>query len=336
MSLRDALAEPPAGPVIIPFVHDSAEWHATRARRVGGSEIAALFDLPAADRPNYLLTRFALWHIKAGHAPAPKVDSPRPKWGIRLEDVIAEAAAEENGWTIHKGGYVVDTTTPGLGCTLDYVVEAPGPREIELGFSGPGVMECKNLDWLAHKRTWTDDEPPPHTLLQLQHQLAATGYTWGAIPALIGGNNLQIYRYAARPRLIADIRRRVTEFWQSIDDGLEPPVDGSDGSAEVLASLYPVIVDDALDMRDNNEWAEAAHAFYTAGEDRKAANGSYEDAKNRVIRLLDGHKRGWGNGWSVNCAITPANPGRAPRPGEVIGVKKEVRRYSVKEMEAKL
>ena len=312
----------------IPIVHDSPEWHALRARHVGGSEIAALFDLPPGQRPNYMLTRFALWHIKAGNAPAPEVNHVRARWGLRLEEAIAEAASEERGWDVSKGGYVSDPTTAGLGCTLDYVI-AGDPDE-----DGPGALELKNVDWMVHRRSWQDDEPPLHVLLQHQHQLAATGYAWGAVAALVGGNDLKVYRYKARPKLIADIRRRVREFWQSIDEGREPPVDGSDGAAHVLASLYPEIADDSIDLSTSNEWAEAAHAFLMAGKGRSAANDAYDEAKNRVVALMGGHKRAYGNGWAVNCAVTPENPGRLPKPGELVGKRAEVRRYTVKEMAA--
>jgi predicted phage-related endonuclease len=308
--------------------HDSQAWHDLRARHIGGSEIAALFDLPRGETPAYLTSRFALWHIKAGNAPPLFVDNPRVKWGLKLESVIAEAAAEEFGWTYDKGGYVEDETTSGLGCTLDFVIHSD-PDE-----TGPGALEAKNVDWLQHKRSWTGDEPPPHILLQLQHQLAATGYSWGAVVALVGGNDLRCYRYKARPRLIEDIRRRVREFWASIDAGQEPPVDGSDSASAVLAALYPEIIDDSIDMRASNEWAEAAHAFHTAAEARRAANDDYDEAKNRIVKLLDGHKRGWGNGWQVNTAITSPNPGREPKPGELIGKRAEVRKYTAKEMTA--
>lgn len=309
-----------------PFVHDSDEWHALRARHVGGSEIAALFDLPDDQLPAYAMRRFALWHVKAGRAPPPKIDPVRPRWGLRLETVIAEAAAEDHGWEITRGGYVIDPTTPGLGCTLDFII-ASDPDE-----DGPGALEAKNVDWLVHKRSWTNDEPPPAVLLQLQHQLAATGYTWGAVAALIGGNESRVYRYKARPKLIAEIRRRVTEFWASVRAGKAPPVDGSDSASQVLASLYPEIFEDAIDMSMSNEWAEAAHAFFEATADRKVANYNYEEARNRVAALLDGHKRGYGNGWSVSCSVTPENPGRDPKPGELIGKRAEVRRYTAKEM----
>ncbi len=306
--------------------HDSPHWHALRARHIGGSEVSALFDLAPEDVPGYARSRFALWHIKAGNAPPPAVDNPRVSWGLRLEAVIAEAAATENGWSVQKGGYVSDVQCEGLGCTLDYVIEYD-PAE-----KGPGALEIKNVDWLVHKRSW-DTEPPPHILLQHQHQLAATGYGWGAVCCLVGGNDLRVYRYKARPILIAEIRRRVVEFWASIDQKKEPEVDGSESASTILRSLYPEVVDDAIDMSASNEWAGVCQDFHKAGTDRRVANAVYEETKNHVVRLLGDHKRGYGNGWSVSTAITPENPGRLPKPGELIGKKTEVRRYTVKEME---
>lgn len=314
---------------MISIVHDSDAWHALRARHVGGSEISALFDLAPEDTPGYARSRYAMWHIKAGNAPPPPVDIKRTGWGLRLEAIIAEAAAEENKWSVQKGGYVSDRECEGLGCTLDFTIEYD-PAE-----KGPGCLEIKNVDWLIHKRSW-ESEPPPHILLQLQHQLAATGYSWGAICCLIGGNDLRTYRYKARPLVIAEIRRKVREFWKSIDEGKEPPVDGSESASHVLKSLFPVVAPDDIDMRANNEWAERAHAFYMAAESRKAADDIYDLEKNRVTQLLDGHKRGWGNGWQVNTVIRSENPGKiitAADVGKVIGARKESRSYIAKEME---
>jgi len=308
----------------IPVEHDSAEWHGLRAKHVGGSEVAALFDLPTSDRPAYMLTRFALWHIKAGNAPPPHINNPRPAWGLRLEQVIADAVAEQELWAVRKGGYVSDQTTPGLGCTLDFVIESDPDEQ------GPGALETKNVDWMVHRRSWLDGEPPLHILLQLQHQLAATGYTWGCVAGLIGGNDLKLYRYKARPKLIADIRRRVREFWTSIAEGREPPVDGSDSASAVLRSLYGEVIDDAIDMSGSNEWPEAVGEFVLAGERRKAANEDYDAAKNRVVSLLGGHKRAYGSGYSVNTAITAATPDRPARPDEIIKGRAETRRYTAK------
>jgi predicted phage-related endonuclease len=311
----------------IPVILDSPEWHALREKHVGGSEIAALFDLPADQRPGYLLSRFALWHIKAGNAPPPAVDKKRTSWGLKLERVIAEAAAEESGWGVTKGGYVSDPTTTGLGCTLDYVIQADRDEE------GPGVLECKNVDWLIHRRSW-DDEPPLHILLQHQHQLAATGYTWGAVAVLVGGNDLKVYRYKARPKIIADIRRRVREFWESIEAGREPPVDGSDSASAVLASLYGSADPEPLDLSADNEMPEICASYLNAAQRRKAAEAQEVEFKNRLIAKLQGHLQAETTGFRVKVSVTPEKPPRPAEPGEIIAGRKESRRYMVKEIAA--
>jgi len=299
------------------------EWLALRAKYVGASAVAALFGVQA----DYQLSEFALWHVKAGSAPEPDISGPRLTWGLKLEEVIGAAAAEEKGWTVRRGRYAIADDCD-LGASLDFEIDADPTGE----FEGPGVLETKNVDWLVHKRKWVDEEPPPHILLQLQAQLAATGYTWGAVASLVGGNDLRIYPYAARPTLIAEIKRRVTAFWQSIADGRRPSVDGSAGASHVLAHLYAEPADDAVDMSYSNEWPEAVAGFLAAQKARKEADAGYDLAKNRVVALLGGHKRGWGAGYSVSTAITPAKPDREAAPGEIIKGRAETRRYTAKEM----
>jgi putative phage-type endonuclease len=298
------------------------EWHARRARAIGSSEIAALFGV----QPAYALSHYALWHVKAGIVPPPEVASERVKWGVYLEEVIAAAVHEERGWPVTPGHFVTDGTTPGMSATLDFVI---GQAD---GFEGPGVLETKNVDMIQHKRAWTDGEPPPHILLQLQHQLACTGWKWGAIAGLVGGNRLEVYTYEARPKLIESIRRKVTEFWASIESGKPPAIDGSDSAGDTLRALYPEPRDDALDLRQSNEWPEAVGDFLTAGEMKKSAEKRYSEARNRVEALLAGHKRGWGGGYSVSVSITPAKPDRAAEPGEIIKGRAETRRLIAKEV----
>jgi predicted phage-related endonuclease len=303
-----------------------AEWHARRANNVGSSEVAALFDCQAA----YQMSRYTLWHVKAGIVPPQDMDNPRTRAGTMLEDAIAAVVAHENGWTIERGEFCTDPTTPGMSCTPDWII-VDGPRPE--GATGPGVLECKNLDYKVWKQSWTGGEPPAYTLLQLQHQCACTGYNWGVVGGFIGGNTARAYPYLARPKLIADIRRRVTEFWQSIKDGKPPPVDGSEGATYVLASLYPEVIDDAIDMTGSNEWPGDVAEFLSAGEDRREINARYDEAKNKIVAHLSGHKRGWGGGYSVNCSVTPAKEDRPARIGEIIKGRAEVRRYTAKIME---
>ncbi len=196
-------------------------WHAARARVVGASEVAALFGCSPHT------SHWSLWQIKAGRVAAPDLSGDqRVTWGLRLESVIADAVAEERGWTILPGGHRTSSRVEGWGCTLDR----------EIGDRGGGVLELKTVDWLVRKRDW-GEEPPPHILLQLQAQLGVTGREWGAVAALVGGNELRIWEYQARPRIIAEIAKRVRAFWKSIRENRPPPVDGSPSTADTLAAL---------------------------------------------------------------------------------------------------
>jgi predicted phage-related endonuclease len=71
-----------------------------RASHVGASEAAALFDCSP------YLTRFELWHRKAGNIATPEFNAlhdgtpedERIYWGVRLEAAIIEAAKERYGY----------------------------------------------------------------------------------------------------------------------------------------------------------------------------------------------------------------------------------------------
>lgn len=306
--------------MLIPMPSDRNEWLEMRKGYVGASEVAALFGVQAA----YGLSHFALWHVKRGVLPPP-VEGPRVTWGHRLEEVVALAVAEEHGYEVARGRYAIGDDER-MSASLDFEII----EDVTGEFPGPGVLETKSVDWLIHRRQWTDGEPPPHILLQLQQQLACTGYEWGAVAALVGGNDLRLYRYAARPGLIADIKRRVREFWLSIEQDRPPPVDGSDGASHVLEQLYPEPADDAVEMTGDNEWPEAVQGFLDAAATKKAATQGYDLARNRIADLLGGHMRGWGAGYSVNTAITPAKAARPAREGEIIAGRKESRKYTAR------
>ena len=98
---------------LLPIPSDKAAWHALRAKHIGASEVAALFNMQAAFQPGI----FALWMDRAGRVPLPPVEIERAQWGLRLEDAIAAGAAEAQGWEIQPGRYASHES--GVGATLD-------------------------------------------------------------------------------------------------------------------------------------------------------------------------------------------------------------------------
>jgi predicted phage-related endonuclease len=257
---------------------DREAWLARRRKNIGGSEIAALFGCQA----EYQMSHYALWHVKAGRIPEAEVGGERPRWGLALEDAIAEAVRQEWKWRVSPGFYVEHPTVKGLGCTLDRVAVRPDAEP-----ALPGCMEMKNIDWLTHKRGWVGS-PPVHIELQLQHQLACTGYEWGAVVALVGGNHLaEPYIYGRRPKIIAAIEQKVADFWKSIADGREPPTDASASTAAALKALFPEAKPEKeIELGGNNEFGDRLMALKQARLDKAAAEATERAAANWIMATV--------------------------------------------------
>lgn len=176
-------------------------------------------------------------------------------------------------------GYAQSDTCEGLGCTPDFQVSAPDHDH-------PGLLEIKWVDSLIHKRTWTNDEPPIHIQLQLQHQLHVTGYKWGAIGALVGDKPM-LYPYDYRPKIGAEIEKRVAAFWADVKAGKEPPVDGTDTTAAALAAMFPEAAPGtSIDMDGDNEFPTRWTALVQAKADKKAAENTEQAAKNWLMAKI--------------------------------------------------
>lgn len=311
---------------LLPIPENPDAWHALRQRHIGASEIAALFQA----QPAYAMGLRALWEVKAGRVARPQVNHERARWGLRLEDAIAAAAADEAGWAVLPGQYA---SRDGLGATLDRIIAAPAEDDIAAGFAGPGVLELKNVDWLVMRRSWLG-EPPLHILLQLQAQLAATGYGWGAVAALIGGNELRVWRYTARPKLVEEMMRRVAAFWSSVADGKPPRPDGSDATFRALVDLAGDVEDIGADLSRDNETPMLAARYREIEAALKPLEAEKAEIRNRLFEKLGSAKWGQAQGWRIAQAVTAAKPDREAKPGEIIRGRAESRRLIISEKEA--
>lgn len=317
---------------LLPIPQEREEWHALRARHIGASEVSALFGC----QPDYALGYFALWQVKAGRMPRPEVDNPRTRAGIALEDAISLMAAEQEGWTIQPGVYASHES--GLGATLDRIITAPGRNDE--GMTGPGVLEIKNVDWLIHRRSWVGGEPPLHITLQLQAQLLATGATWGAVAALVGGNQLEIYRFTARPALHAEMEKRAVAFWSSIKAGQIPNADESDSAWRALVATIAIDKrdeDQALDLSEDEEAERLARQWIEQDAAKKAAEKLADAAKHLLVQRIGAAARARGQGWRVSLIDVKGSEGTLVTPamvGTFIGGKAGHRRASIKQVAA--
>src|SRR5690606_1735645 len=212
-----------------PVTGFTTEHAAARHKVVGASEVAALFGLSP------FVTLYELWHRKAGDLPEVDLsDNERVFWGTVLEPAIADGIATQTGWRMGLyRGHVQHATVEGMGCSPDCWVDHPE--------RGDGLVQIKNVDAIVFAK-WPRGEsgavePPMQYQLQVQHELACTGKSWGALAVLVGGNRLEIFEYSRHEGVIARIEAEVTKFWQSIRDGAEPQPDFA-RDLETIRALY--------------------------------------------------------------------------------------------------
>lgn len=247
------------------------KWLADRLQGVGASEVAALLDLDPYQ------SAFSLWALKTGRIP-PQPETKLLYWGKKIEPILAEAYVEQTGRTLIDPGRetIRRGEHPYLFATLDREI-----LPINDG-RGPGVLECKNVD--DHLTNAWADAPPLKVQVQIQAQLAVTGYSWAVAGALIGGNDDRFVEVLRHDELIEVIEDAATTFMQCVRDDVPPMVDGSSATTEALKRMFPEDSGREMDLPFE------AHVYAVALEQAKSELkrwGEIESrAKNSLVAML--------------------------------------------------
>jgi predicted phage-related endonuclease len=138
------------------------------------------------------------------------------EWGLRLEEPIARAFADQMGLKFEDEvakpvTFFVDPECEYIRSNLDYETSDGIP------------VECKTADRATYKdadgteHRWgqaNTDEVSAEYLCQTQTQIAAKGADYCYLAALIGGNDFRVYRINRSEKIIARIRSEGRRFWE--------------------------------------------------------------------------------------------------------------------------
>lgn len=312
---------------------DSEEhWLSLRREDVTSTEAAALFGMSP------YMTQYELWHVKQGLMPNVFEDNERIQAGRHLEPAIASLVSERYGVVVEPFK-VYARNEHRAGSSFDYrivgVTDSPvDDTRLRVMFEqhGPGVLELKNVDSLAFRRNWQDDEAPGHIEVQLQHQLALAGHhQWGAIVALVGGHTTHAYIRERRQDVGDTIMAAVDDFWRSVEAKTPPPVLYPD-DAEVVIALHQFSDGSIHDARDDEELAALLAEYDALGAQEKAIDERRKVIKATVLdRIGDAAKIVWSGG-SVSLTQTKDSPGTLVTPdmvGQYVGGRKGYRMFRV-------
>lgn len=306
---------------ILPFT-DEQTWLAARQRDVTSTESAALFGMSP------YVTAFELWHRKhSGTAPEFKTNE-RMKWGNRLEAAIAHGIAEEQGWEIRPMKEYMRDPDARLGSSFDFVITNLGE---------PVHLEIKNVDYLAFRDGWIEHEDgsieaPEHIEMQVQHQMAVSGFSRAFIGAFIGGNRGVVIERERDEDVIRAIRAKVAEFWRTVDAGQEPePVMPDDAGALIRLHQYAE-PGKVLDASGDEEIAQLVDTYLVRQAAKKNAEEDAEVAKANLMARIGDAEKVLLPGYTISASMiadTPPTLITAEMVGTSYGGRKGYRNFRV-------
>lgn len=308
-------------------------WHELRAAHVGASESAALFNLSP------WLTRWQLHMQKAGRLPAVDLDSNLAvTHGRHFEPAVASYAAEKFGIQLRKvHRYLEADDCPGMGASLDYEQFGDGLIPVEIKFSLHGDWDYQGDEIL---------EAPDNYIIQCQHQLGCTSAPHAVLLAFTGGD-LRRMIIPRREGMIASIKREVTQFWDDVRAGKEPPVD-FEADADAISRLAAISPLCRVELPPRATDLAAEYLRQKAAENEAATAATAARAEITKIMLdlatakgavVDEQKVVAETGpFRVSASAVAGNPGTTITPemvGEVIGKRAGYRRITISEPKVK-
>ena len=203
------------------------EWLEARKGYITASNVPTLVGENPYQSP------LSLYAEMTGALP-PKEENEAMKFGRKLQPVIRDAYCEETKRTVEDLGeytLLVSERFPWLAATLDYkILPQNGKPE--------GALEAKSTGFL-HKADW-EGRPPVRHVIQNQAQLTVTGWSWGSIAGLIGGQKF-LWSDIEYDKDFEVIMLEITKEFHRRVELRDPPQadDWSESTKNALAALFP-------------------------------------------------------------------------------------------------
>ena len=258
------------------------EWHAIRKTGLGGSDIPSICGLNPYTSPIEVWMKKRGEHVPRVHDP---VLSEKAEHGHELEPFVAARFTKMTGLpAIDNPGTLRHPTIPHMLVNLDRAT-------IENGEMGALELKTRSSYALAD---WID-ETPIDVQIQVQWQLAVTGWSFAYAAASIGGQQTIVHRIDRDHDLIDDLISISTEFWGWVQNGTRPPIDASHATGQLLDRLHANPVDQVV-IADPVEVEKWLSIRATAKEQAAAAEIAITDAENHLKDIAgdatDVHIRG--------------------------------------------
>ena len=276
-------------------------WLQARTKDITSTEISALFGFSP------YITEFEIFHQKKSGTVVTIKEHERLRWGTALQDAIAAEIAKEQDWTIRRMDEYMRDTELRAGASFDFSIEQTGIGTNE-GTLTLGLLEIKNVDSLAFRDGWTEDdagniEAPLHIEIQVQHQLMVSGRAFAYLGALVGGNRLVLIKRDRNEAVINSIKQKIQAFWASIESNT-PPKPNFERDAKFISSLYNYAdPGKLLDVRENEDFMNMAREHKRLGDIAKDAETKRDGLKAQMLMVIGDAEKIEGGEFSISAGI---------------------------------
>lgn len=203
------------------------EWLNLRRLGIGGSDAAAIAGI------SKYKSKVSVWAEKTGMLPIEDgtEQSEASYWGTRLEDTVADEFMKQTGMKVtRKNALLRHPDYAWMQANVDRLIIGTGKER--------GILECKTTG--AHMARFWEAGPPHEHILQVMHYLAVTGFEYGYIAVLIGGQHYAHWLIERDQEVIDYLIDIEGCFWyQHVVTKEAPELDGSRSSSDLIASMYP-------------------------------------------------------------------------------------------------
>jgi putative phage-type endonuclease len=272
----------PDGVLIGHLTPGSAAWDEARAGlTITATEIAAVVGLSP------WMSRFTLWHKKAGLPTAPFEMNPAVEWGNRLEDAVALKWQDEHpGHLAAPAGTWHHRDREWQRATPDRLIYPQPEREFDVPEQAVGLLEVKTSPFDDGWGPTGSDELPIYYRCQIQWQLDTLGLDVCHVAVLISGHDYREYTVAYDEDDARILRDAAERFLDDVRRGNRPPIDGATDTYQTIR-----VQPEGLEDRDVEIPADLAARWDAAYSAVAASTADLTQVKGEVLDLIGNGKR---------------------------------------------
>lgn len=262
-----------------------AGWAGGRHGSIGSSESAILLGYGYAGSSRYSLWAEKRHKIRPEFTEATKIMFAK---GKLAEPYLAGLCKMDHGWDLQH-----DSTdeSPAFRRSLQFPFMTASLDAWMIENGQHIAVEFKNVNEWAGKTGWSTDKGrvPLKYTIQMQHQLAVTGWKKGYVVALCGFQVIPV-EVQRHEGLIEAITYECNDFWDMVQSGREPEIDDSEATLEAITKVFKGGMPRET-VHLNAEQSQLLTEYLRLEAELVQNESDFERVRNQLTRLAEG--RDW-------------------------------------------